>query len=438
MIWKITLVIFLVGANAFFVAAEFALVKLSGREVKSLVRNGIPGGKRVASIIEHLDSYLSACQLGITLASLGLGWVGEPIVARLLEPMFIFLGISVDMVHFAAVPIAFVLITFLHITLGEQVPKMLAIQRYQATSLFVSLPLITFTKLLKPFIWGLNTSSNKILRLFGIHSGSEHSEVPTEEELRELMIDSATMGSMTRRERFLLENVLDLDDKVARRYMVPRNQVLYVDKNDAIEEQLKVVAESAHSRFPLCNKGLDQVEGMIHAKDIFKAQILNKNLSSLSEIARRPTFLPETISLDVLLREFQENHTLMAILVDEYGVTSGVITLENVVEELVGPILDEFDTEPPLIVKIGPNKYEINAICTLEEVTDTCKIALDDSTFDTIGGLLIEKLGHIPEVNEKVTLGQHEFTVLEAEPSRIRRVLLEKLPLNEPVVKDDH
>ncbi len=429
MIWKIASVFFLVGANAFFVAAEFALVKLNSRDIKTLVRNGVPGAKRVASITEHLDSYLSGCQLGITLASLGLGWVGEPVVARLLEPMFVFFGISVDMVHFAAVPIAFILITFLHITLGEQVPKMLAIQRYQSTSTFVSLPLIWFTKLLKPFIWGLNTSSNKILRLFGVKSDGGHGAIPTEEELRELMLDSVTMGSLTRRERVLLENVLDLDDKIARRYMVPRNQVVYVDKNDPIEEQLKVVVESSHSRLPLCDGGLDHVVGMVHAKDIIKTLLHRQPPDSLLDLARRPTFLPETITLDVLLRKFQENHTLMAILVDEYGVGSGIITLENVVEELVGPILDEFDTEPPLIVKSGPNKFEIDAICPVEEVVETCQITLDETEFDTIGGLLIEKFDHIPEVNEKITIDQHTFTILEAEPARIRRVLLEKMPL---------
>ena len=427
MLLKIIIVVVLVGANAFFVAAEFALVKLRSRDVKTLVRNGNAAAKRVDMITSHLDSYLSSCQLGITLASLGLGWVGEPIVARLMEPLFIFFGISVDMVHFAAVPIAFVLITFLHITLGEQVPKMLAIKRFQATSLAVSLPLVYFTRIFKPFIWVLNSSSNQILRLFGIRAGGGHGEVPTEEELRELMLDSATVGALTRRERILLENVLDLDDKIARRFMVPRNRVFYINKNTSIEDQLNLVAKSAHSRFPLCDGDLDNIIGMIHTKDIFKAVTLDEQLTSLTEIARQPTYLPETISLDVLLRGFQENHALMSILVDEYGNTSGIITLEDVVEELVGPILDEFDVEPPLIVKIGPGKYEVDAVTPIEDVIKTCQIADVDTQSDTIGGLMIEMLGHIPAVNEKVDLEGHKITVLVAEPTRIRRVLIEKV-----------
>jgi CBS domain containing-hemolysin-like protein len=428
MLWNTLFVFLLVAANGFFVAAEFALVKVRASE---LTPANVPakGATRLArNMLENLDVYLSACQLGITLASLALGWVGEPLVATMLEPAFKALGLPEENVHFAAFPIAFVIITFLHLTVGEQAPKIGAIQKARATVLFIAYPLAVFYRLFKPFIALINISSNAMLRAVGLTPVSEHDQIITEEEVRVILTQSAAMGHLGTGERRMLENVLDLEDKIARRYMVPRSQIVYLDKADNMEEKLKV-ARSGHTRFPLCEDGLDHIVGIIHVKDVFNAMSQGEALTSLVQFARKPLFLPETIHLDVLMKEFQRSKNHLAILVDEYGSVSGMITLENVIEEMIGAIDDEFDVEKPFVVKKGEGRFEVDAACPVGEFARRCGVVVpEDSEVDSVGGLLIEALGHIPQNGETVRLGEHELTVLESEPTRVLRVLVESLP----------
>ena len=247
MLWKISLVLVLVALNGFFVAAEFALVKLRLQEIRLLARKGGRTAQVTENIIMHLDAYLSACQLGITLASLGLGWLGEPLVATMIEPAFPLVGIPTEYVHYVAFPIAFLIITLLHITAGEQVPKIFAIQRYKVTALATALPLTVFYKIFQPLIWIVNSLSNLMLRALGVGIVNEHSSVHTEEELRALLLESAAGGQLTRKERLVIENVLELENKLARRYMLPRNQIVYLDKNDSMEEKLRKASESEHT-----------------------------------------------------------------------------------------------------------------------------------------------------------------------------------------------
>ena len=424
MFWKISLVLILVAANGFFVAAEFALVKLRLQEIKLLARKGSRTAQIAENIMIHLDAYLSACQLGITLASLGLGWLGEPLVATLIEPLFQFFGIPTEHVHFVAFPVAFLIITLLHITAGEQVPKILAIQKYKSTALAIALPLSIFYRIFQPLIWVVNTISNMMLKALGVGIVSEHQSAHTEEELRAILLESAAGGHLTRRERLVIENVLDLENKMARRYMLPRNQIAFLDKNDSIEEKLRKASESDHTRLPLCDGDLDHIIGIVHVKDVFRAMANKPKLTALVDLARKPTYRPETVTLDVLLKDFQKNHTILTLLVDEYGVVSGMLTLENVIEQLVGPIQDEFDEEAPLIEEKGPDQFQIDATCPVEEVMDQLMIDLPETDASTLGGLVIEQIGRIPDVDENLTLGPHEITILKAEPTRIQSILL--------------
>jgi CBS domain containing-hemolysin-like protein len=431
MFWKISLVLLLVAANGFFVAAEFALVKLRLQEIKLLARKGSKAAQVTESIMDHLDAYLSACQLGITLASLGLGWVGEPLVATLVEPIFRRMEIPADQVHFVAFPIAFLIITLLHITAGEQVPKILAIQKYRSTALTVAIPLTLFYRIFQPLIWVVNTISNLLLKALGIGIVSGHPAVHTEEEVRAILLESAAGGHFTRRERLIIENVLDLENKIARRYMLPRNEIVYLDKNDSMEEKLRKASESHHTRLPLCDGDLDQVIGIVHVKDVFRALAKKEKLVTLADLARKPTFRPETVTLEVLLKDFQKNNTILTLLVDEYGMVSGMITLENVIEQLVGPIQDEFDQERPAIEKKGLNQFQIDATCLVDEVINQLGIELPKTDANTIGGMVVEQIGRIPARDEKVMLGSHEVTVLEAEPTRIRMVLFKRAEIKE-------
>lgn len=426
MLWKISAVLVLVALNGFFVAAEFALVKLRLQEIKLLARKGSKTAKVTENIIIHLDAYLSACQLGITLASLGLGWLGEPLVATMIEPIFELTRIPTEHVHYVAFPAAFLIITLLHITAGEQVPKIFAIQKYRPTALAAAVPLTVFYRIFRPLIWVVNTLSNLMLRAIGVGVVTEHTGVHTEEEVRAILLESAAGGHLTRRERLVIENVLELENKTARRYMLPRNQIVYLDKNDSIEEKLRKASESDHTRMPLCDGDLDHVIGIIHVKDVFRALAKKEKLTALVDFARKASFRPETVTLDVLLRDFQKNHSVLTLLVDEYGVVSGMLTLENVIEQLIGPIQDEFDEEAPLIEKKGPDQFQIDSTCPIEEVIEQLAIVLPETDATTIGGLIIERIGRIPVAGEELSVDSHSITIEEAEPTRIRRILFKK------------
>lgn len=429
MIWNILMVILLVAANGFFVAAEFSLVKVRSSELAPAKANSTGANHLAHKMLDRLDVYLSACQLGITLASLGLGWVGEPLVARMLEPLFAAFGLPDEKVHYAAFPLGFFIITFLHLTVGEQAPKIGAIQKARATTLFVAYPLVVFYRIFRPFIALINLSSNALLRVVGLKAVSEHDQNITEDEVRMILTQSAAMGHLGPGERRILENVLDLEDKIARRYMVPRNQIVYLNRHDPMSTKLEIASRSGHSRFPVCENDLDHVLGIVHMKDVFNAQTLGDGLETLVQFARKPVFFPETIHLDVLLKEFQKSRNHMVLLVDEYGSVSGMITLENVIEEMVGAIDDEFDIEAPLVVKKGDRRFEVDATCSIDEFTRRCGVELPEQAgVDTIAGLLIGELARIPQTGDTVRIGDLAFTVLESEPNRVVRVLLEHAP----------
>jgi CBS domain containing-hemolysin-like protein len=427
---ELIFVLFLVLANGFFVAAEFALVKVRLSQVEQLAREGSFAARVARSVLDRLDAYLSACQLGITLASLGLGWVGEDVGIKLLKPGLTALGFP-EAAQYLALPLAFVLITFLHISLGEQAPKILAIRAAQRTALVVSLPLTIFYKVLWPFIWVLHMASNLMLRMIGVRTVPSKEQMPTEEELRLILAESAAGGELSRRERLMMENVLDLEDKVTRQVMVPRRDIVFLSTRRTPQENLNVISESQYTRFPLCDGDLDRVIGMVHTKDVLGAIASGQQLPALTRLGRKIPFFPETMRLDVLLREFQRNRTHVAMVVDEYGTVSGMVTFEDVLEELVGPIQDEFDRELPMIIRRNNGRFLVDALCPLDDLVEACGLELPEVTSDTTGGLIVELLGHIPQPGEKVRLGRHELTVLDAEPTRVRRVEVQELVSDE-------
>ena len=422
------IVLLLVAFNGFFVAAEFALVKVRLSEIEVLAKDGGRTAQIVRNILLSMDTYLSSCQLGVTLGSLGLGWFGERTMSALLEPVVLSLGFAPETAHLISIPVAFAVMTFLLITAGELVPKFVALQKYRQVILAVGIPLVVFSRIFRPFIWLLNVSANLMLRCVGIRINNEHGASFTESELRLTLVSMAAGGHVTRRERLIMENVLDLEEKVARRYMLPRNQIVYLNQNDAKEVKLRIVAESRHTRFPLCDEDLDHIIGIIHVKDLYKSLFDELESSDLETIARDPLFLPETIRLDALLREFQRRNTVLAVLVDEHGTVSGMITLENVLEELVGPIQDEFDSEAPLIVRTGTHRFVVEASCPVDQVITTCGLELPEGlTSDTTGGVMIELLGHIPKQGEQVRAGAHIMTALRVETTRIQRLRIDRV-----------
>lgn len=413
----------LVLLNAFFVAAEFAIVKVRSTRVQELVREGTPGSLATQAAIQNLDAYLSATQLGITLASLGLGWIGEPAFASLVTPILGAVGIwSAGVVHSISLTIAFALITFLHIVLGELAPKSIAIRRPEETSLLVSPPLRIFYRLFYPALWFLNAASTFFLRMVSIDPASESELAHSEEELRLLLAESHRTGSLSASKRKLLENVFDYTRRSAKHIMVPRAEITYLSLHRSLAENLETIRQSQHTRYPLCDADIDHVVGMIHAKDLFQPDKLTET-ADLSKVKRDILFVPENRPLELLQRDFQQRRVHMAIVVDEYGGTSGLVTLEDILEEIVGEIQDEFDTETPRMEATAEG-YVVEGLVLLEELAQRLGIRVPEHESATLGGFVIARLGRIARIGDVVDLDGHAAKVIELKGRRVSKILL--------------
>jgi CBS domain containing-hemolysin-like protein len=390
----------LVVLNGFFVAAEFALVKVRPTQIEPNVERGERRARLLDTMVTHLDAYLSATQLGITLASLGLGWIGEPAFAWVLRPVLERFGASDALIHSVSLTTAFAVITILHIVLGELAPKSLAIRHPKPTSLWIAAPLYAFYKLTYPVIWALNMTANGVLRLVGVQPVTEGELAHSEEELRLLL--SSTREDLPEQKRELLDNVFELSHRVARQIMVPRGDVVYLSTSRPLDVNLQSARVSGHTRFPLCRGDLDQAIGLIHIKDLFR---LERPPRSLEEIARPLAFVPETLPLDELLRRMRAERVHLAAVLDEYGGTSGIVTLENVIEEIVGEIQDEFDLERPELVALGAGRYRVDGGMLVEDLEDALDLEISERDEDTIGGVVLSEL--VAAVGElDLTLGQ--------------------------------
>ena len=418
------LAILLVLLNAFFVMAEFAIVKARTTKVQELVREGAWGASATQAAVENLDAYLSATQLGITLASLGLGWVGEPAFAHLIAPLLGAVGIwSPSVVHSVSLTVAFALITFLHVVLGELAPKSIAIQRPEGVALAVTPLLAAFYRVFYPALWLLNVSSNTLLRLLGITPASEAELAHSEGELRLLLAESHRIGNLSASKRRLLENVFDYTRRCAKHIMVPRAEIVYLSLLRPLAENLETIRQSQHTRYPLCESDIDHVVGMIHAKDLFQPAEGIRDTADLFRVKRGILFVPETRSLDLLQRDFQQRRVHMAVVVDEYGGTSGLVTLEDILEEIVGEIQDEFDAEPPKM-EVTPEGYVVDGLVLIEDVGKRLGVSLPKHESNTLGGLVIARLGRIAKLGDLVTLDGYKVKVIEMKGRRVSKLLL--------------
>lgn len=413
--------IILLLLNGFFVAAEFALVKLRESRIKILIRNKRPFSKTADWLHSHLDSALSACQLGITMASLGLGWIGEPALADILRPLFHSLGIqSEGTLHSVAFTLAFITITALHIVVGEQTPKMMAILKPEFTILSCAFPLKIFYVVTYPFMWVLNKSADFLLKVMGFDLASAHDAPLSEEELRALLSIARARGKLTPSKHNLFEGIFDLDTHLARQIMVPRPDVVFFRLDQSVEECIEIACRTKHTRFPLCKNSLDDAMGVVHIKDL-----LGYNSDSpldLKSIARQPRFVPETLSAGNLLKQFQAARQHLAFVLDEHGAVQGIVTLENALEELIGNVQDEFDEEEPNIVPAGPLSYVISGQTPLEEVNEKLGIRLEALHVDTLSGLLFKHAGRVLNPGDRIDLGQVISEVLEVRSTRAWKI----------------
>ncbi len=426
---KALAVLVLVLLNGFFVAAEFALVKVRDTQLVTLVAKGHRGARIARRVIRNLDVSLSACQLGITLASLGLGWIGEPIFSDILQPLWKPFGLDDDpqIQHTISFLVGFSAITFLHITAGEQAPKWLAIQKPLPTALWVARPLEWFRVVSYPLIWALNHASLWLLRRLGVEPAGEH-EAHTEDELRLLFTTSQQRGGGTQLGHDIVLNAFDLRHRVVREVMRPRKEISGLDTAAPIADCLDVAEKTRYSRFPLCEGGdLDKTLGVVHIKDLFAKRHSATFGADLAGVARKIIFVPETTRLEKLLQLFLERKLHFALVVDEFGGTVGMVTIENVLEELVGQIQDEFDQEKQLVVKTGERTWNLDGGLPLHDFAELVGESLVGGT--TVSGWVTYQRGGFPKVGDVLPCGAHQLQVEEMDGMRVSRLKLTRAEL---------
>ncbi len=409
--------------NGFFVAAEFALVKVRLSRVEQLIRDRRPFATTAKWLAQRLDESLSACQLGITMASLALGWVGEPAFALLIEPVLESIGVQDErLTHILGFIVAFTAITSLHLVAGEQFPKIFAIRRPEQMLLWCAIPLKFFYVILFPFLTVLNLVTSFLLRLVGVHSDGKHDGPSTEEEIRALLREAHVHGNLTRNEHSLINNVFEFDDMIVRRVMLPRAEVDFFDVNEPVQNLTELVRQTMHTRYPVCDRSLDKVLGVVHIKDLL---VLNPEEQGfdLKSILRPPKKIPETMPISRVLRHFQATHQLMAFVIDEYGTITGMVTLENVLEKIVGAVEDEFDHADPDVVPAGPGEFIVNGMTPLDEVRQRLDLPLmESSEADTISGLLMDVKQRILAQGDVIELQGAVVDVLEVKHDSATKV----------------
>jgi len=422
LIGKLLAIAALVLLNGFFVAAEFGLVKIRTSHLKTVSASGSSRAGLLRAIKDNLNAYLSACQVGITMASLGLGWLGEPFLAQMLQPFFTLAGIeSTAVIKWISFALAFSAITVLHIVIGEQAPKILAIRKAMPAALFVSVPLRWFYVVFKPAIWFLNAASNWVLRrILRVEPIAEGELAHSEEELRLIVRESEKSAEVTPLGRELVFNALDLRDRVVRDIMTPRGEIVFLDVDDGFETNVNKAIESRHTRFPLSRENVDNTVGLIHIKELLP--MMRDPHPDLKKIKHELLPVPEMMPLENLLRLFLSKHAHVAIVVDEFGGTVGLVTLENVLEELVGDIQDEFDFEKEEFRKISANEFSVDGALGLYELNDLAKLDLESPDVSTIGGYVTHLLGHLPKMGEQVKIDNFMVTVSQSDDRRVKQL----------------
>ncbi len=416
----------LIALNAFFVAAEFALVKVRITRMKEVADGGSRQAAMVLTVLTELDAYLSACQIGITIASLGLGWIGEPAFAHLLEPLFTGFGRWAGVAsHSIAVPLAFVVITILHITLGELVPKIIAIREAEKLAIWVVWPMKLAYTVLYPAIWLLNGCSLIMVQWVGFKEETSSGAALSKQELKHVLLGSRAEGYLSDAQTDILHRTLEFHGHIVRHIMVPRTDMIALNINDPFEDNFRILCNSVHTRYPLYKDNHDNIVGILHIKSLLPVLGRQDPALDFLPFAHEAQFVPESLPIARLLALFQEKKSHLAIVIDEYGGTSGIVTLEDVIEELLGEIQDEFDHEEPLVAPLDLGKVSVDASLPVADLKDTIGLAPDEEPdVDTLGGLVVTRLGRIARVGDSVIIEGRRIDVSRVRGRRIVRVII--------------
>ncbi len=432
---NIFIILFLLFVNAFFVAAEFSLVKVRKTRLEQLCNEGNSNAKKALKLVNDVNRMLAAAQLGVTIASIALGWVAESTIVQIIEPVInIFAHSAVRMsAHIIAVPISFILVTYFHVLLGEQLPKCISLRHPETLSLLIATPMDMFITLFKPFVWLLEVSGNKILA--ACHANSEDASlVHSTEELDMLVDASYNEGVLNETEAEMLHNMFKFSDLMAKQVMIPRTDMVCIPNDISYEELTKETLGNQYTRYPVYEDNIDKILGFIHVKDLYTLA-MTKDTFSINKLIRPLILIPETMTLDNLIIEFKKRHCQIAVVIDEFGGTSGLITLEDVLEEIIGDVQDEFDEDAEADIKeIGENTYLANAMMRIDEFVEF--FGLKESQFeeddvDTIAGLVVKLLGRIAEVGDSVSFNGLTFTVKEVDGARITKLQVYREPVIE-------
>jgi CBS domain containing-hemolysin-like protein len=423
--WYLLLALAFIVANGVFVAAEFAIIKVRPTQLAELAAAGSSRARMARRITKKLDAYLSTTQFGVTIFSLALGWIGEPAFEKLIEPhISIFGAYSRGVAHSIAASLAFIAISWLHITFGELGPKYIAVDKTVGTALFLAHFLRGFYVVMFPAIWFLNKSSNAILSILGIRPATTKDVAHSQEELRLILASSEKAGVLSEENREIIEGVFQFSKRTARQIMVPRTDVSVLSTTKSIAENLEIIRTTRHTRYPLCDGTLDKTVGWIHVKDLLLAQLRGPG-RTLMELKRDALFVPENSTVEALLSQFIEHKTHMAVVLDEYGGASGIVSLENITEELFGQIQDEFDRERPEIEPLGSGRYRVRGDYLIEDLADRLKVDVGEPAEETIGGYVAARIGREVAPGDRTTLGDLSIEVIEAERFRVRWVIVQ-------------
>ncbi|MBK1441802.1 HlyC/CorC family transporter [Parapedobacter sp. ISTM3] len=430
--WEIFWTFFLVFANGFFVAAEFAIVKVRASQIEIKIKTGSQVAQVAKHITNHLDGYLAATQLGITISSLALGWIGEAVMTEIVTGIFGWFNVELTgtLAKNLGHVLAFSIITVLHIVFGELAPKSIAIQRPVGTTMNIALPLRFFYLVFRPIIWVLNGFANLILRLMGfqVNVGEAHH---SSEELQYLLDQGKESGALDTVEHELIKNVFDFNERIVKNIMVPRTKISAIEMNCPGDEFIERITREGYSRIPIYDDNIDQIIGIVHTKDILPIIAKGKELV-LRNIIRKPYFIPETKKINDLMAEFQQRRIQIAIVLDEFGGTAGMVTLEDIVEELVGEIQDEYDEETPVVEKISETEYMVDASASVHDVNEFLPRELPESNdYDTISGLVSDLFDKIPDVGERKEFHGYNFIVMKKTQQNIEFVKLELVEMDD-------
>ena len=427
-IYSISMVIVLIALTAFFVASEFAIVKVRSSRIEYLIAEGNKRAISVKTVITNLDEYLSACQLGITVTALGLGWLGKPAIKQMFDLLFARWEVPLVLADILAVMLAFMFITFLHVVVGELAPKTLAIQKVEQVGLFVAKPLIFFYRLSFPVIWLLNGSARLVVKMLGLQTAKERGEVHSEEELRLLVSESYKNGEINQSEYKYVNNIFEFDDRIAKEIMVPRTEMHILDKDTPVKDALQRMSNEKYTRYPVIDGDKDRVLGFLNFKDIFTDFVQDDDIGkkTVQQYIRPIILVIESIAIHDLFLKMQRERTHIAILIDEYGGTSGLVTVEDILEEIVGDIQDEFDTdEQPEIQQISETKTILEGKVCVSEVNALLGLSIDDDDVDTIGGWILTKHLEIAE-GDSVEIENYKFCIKEIDGHYIKYIEVTK------------